>query len=260
MSVSQPAAAPAAPFQRVPDSLVLIHGFLDSHAGWDPLIEQWQLKGTTIVAPDLRGAGALRDAEGPYSLEQAVADVVQLIREQELQDVALVGHSMGAQIAELVAQRLPDRTAALVLVTPTPLAGNTLPDEVRSMLRDSGGNPEAQRAIRSMFSRRLPERQLARLTDPATMMGKAAVQAYYDAFTGGHPSGNAQCTFRGPMLVIAANQDPVIPVEMVAQARAQRFPRAAFTRIEGSGHWPQMEQPAQTAGVIASFLGLAAQP
>lgn len=56
-----------------------------------------------------------------------------------------------------------------------------------------------------MFSRQLPAQQLARLTDPATMMGKAAVQAYYDAFTRGHASGHAPCSFLSPMLVIAAH-------------------------------------------------------
>ncbi|ODV43879.1 hypothetical protein AWV79_13390 [Cupriavidus sp. UYMMa02A] len=252
MFVSQPASSP----HCEPDSLLFIHGFLDSHIGWDPLIAQWPSEATTIVAPDLRGAGARRDAAGPYSLEQAAEDVARLIFERELHAVALVGHSMGAQIAELAAARLPDRTAALVLVTPTPLAGNTLPDEVRALLRNCGGDAQAQRSIREMFSRHLSAQQLARLTDPATMMGKDATQAYYDAFTGGHPTGNAPCGFLGPTLLIAANDDPVIPVAMVKQALAQRYHGAAFAVVGDSGHWPQMEQPKLTASILASFLGL----
>ncbi|MGH8785246.1 MAG: alpha/beta fold hydrolase [Cupriavidus necator] len=255
MSVSQPAGF----HQRVPDALVLIHGFLDSHVGWDPLIAQWPAQAITIVAPDLRGAGARRNAAGPYSLEQAVDDVARLILEHDLYAVALVGHSMGAQIAELVAARLPDRTAALVLVTPTPLAGNTLPDDVRDLLRNCGGDAPAQRAIREMFSRQLPANRLMRLTNPENMMGKAAVQAYYDAFTGGHASGKAPCSFAGAVLVIAANEDPVIPVTMVEQTRAARFPGAALAVIERSGHWPQMEQPETTASLLASFLRLPAE-
>jgi len=255
MSVSQQATRPTAYPSCPPDCLVLIHGFLDSHSGWSELIEQLQPTSSTIIAPDLRGAGKLRNAGGPYSLEQAVADVVDMIG--DFQNVALVGHSMGAQVAELVAQRIPDRTIALVLITPTPLAGNTLPDEVRSTLRNCGGDPDAQRAIRQMFSRRLTKLQLDRLVDPEMMMGGAAVQAYYDAFTGGHPSGNVPCAYDGPMLVISANDDPVIPVQMVTQEREQRFPSAAFARISDSGHWPQMEQPARTAGVIVSFLNVA---
>lgn len=252
MSVSQTTT----PSQRVPNALVLIHGFLDSHIGWEPLIGQWQSTVPNIAVPNLRGAGTLRDAEGPYSLEQAVSDVTQLINDQDLQAVALVGHSMGAQIAELVAARIPDRTAALVLITPTPLAGNTLPEEVRALLRNCGGDPQAQRAIRNMFSRRLPEHQRERLLDTATLMGQAAVQGYYDAFTSGHPSGKAPCEFGGPVLLIAAKEDPVIPVEMVTQAREARFPGSELALIEDSGHWPQMEQPRHTGGVMASFLGL----
>jgi pimeloyl-ACP methyl ester carboxylesterase len=220
------------------------------------LIAQWPAQAITIVAPDLRGAGAWRNAGGPHSLEQAVDDVARLIVEDELYAAALVGHGVGAQIAELVAARLPDRTAALVLITPTPLAGNTLPEDVRTLLRNCSGDAPAQRAIRRMFSRQLPVNQLMRLTDPANMMEKAAVKAYYDAFTGGHPSGNAPGTFAGPVLVIAANEDPVIPIAMVEQACSARFPGAAMAVIEDSGHWPPMEQPQTTASLLASFLRL----
>jgi len=43
--------------------------------------------------------------------------------------VVVVGHSMGAQIAELVAACRPHNTAGLVLVTPIPLKGFPLSAE-----------------------------------------------------------------------------------------------------------------------------------
>ena len=136
----------------VPLSIVFIHGFLDSHAVWSPLIEQLGSVQRVHYALDLRGAGALREEGGPYTLAQAVVDVLNLIDKHQMARVVLVGHSMGAQIAELVAMTMPERVAALVLLTPVSfLAGTHLPAEAASFLRTSGGDAAAQREIRASF-------------------------------------------------------------------------------------------------------------
>jgi pimeloyl-ACP methyl ester carboxylesterase len=60
------------------------------------------------------------DDPGPFSLDrlaQAVASVVEAVG----RFTVLVGHSMGAQIAELVARTRPRPIAGLVLLTPVPL-------------------------------------------------------------------------------------------------------------------------------------------
>jgi pimeloyl-ACP methyl ester carboxylesterase len=159
---------------------------------------------------------------------------------------------MGAQIAELAAMQAIDRTSALVLITPTPLQGNVLPDEVRAMLRESGGNPEAQKQIRKAFSTHLPHEAMD--LDPSIIMGPETVRGYYDAFTTGDPVGAAPSTYTGPTLLIGAEQDPVIPVEMVRQIRDERFPGAELALINESGHWPQVEQPGQLGRHLAEFL------
>jgi len=242
------AGAPSLP------TLVFVHGFLDSAASWTPLIETLRACGVDGVAWDLAGAGARRGEPGPFTLDRAVDDVAQRLRTLDASTICLVGHSMGAQIAELVAQRMPDRVQALVLMTPTPLQGNTLPDAVRDMLRESGGNAEAQRMIRGNFSRTLPEDLLGRSVAADQLMGVAAVRGYYDAFTTGTPEGYAACLFDGPTLVLGAADDPVIPQDLVQAIHAARFAHAQLAFIEGSGHWPQQEQVAQTAAALRAFV------
>ena len=46
--------------------------------------------------------------------------------------VVVLGHSMGAQIAELMAIARADRTAALVLITPIPLKGFELTSDQKT--------------------------------------------------------------------------------------------------------------------------------
>ncbi|MGF6507708.1 alpha/beta fold hydrolase [Paraburkholderia sp. 32] len=247
-------------YSGAPLSIVFIHGFLDNRAVWSPLIEHLGSEQHVHYTLDLRGAGALRAAGGPYTLAQAVADVLHLIDGHQMARVVLVGHSMGAQIAELVAMKLRQRVAALVLLTPVPLAGSQLPPEAASFLRTSGGDPAAQREIRSQFSRNLPEREIDRLVHEDVLMGVDAVEGYFDAFSGGDPLGDAPCSYAGPTLIVGAHEDPVVPFDAVEEMARARFPTARLERIWRSGHWPHLEQPGDSAAAIGGFLSERVSP
>ncbi len=233
--------------------LVFVHGFLDNRRAWLPLAKGLAAAGYASTAVDLRGAGTLQSSPGPYTLNQAVEDVLSHIGTPD-GPVVMIGHSMGAQIAELAAAKLGNAVAALVLMTPTPLAGNTLPDEVRSMLRESGGDADAQQGIRRAFSRNLSDAQIRELTAQEVMMGKDAVRGYYDAFAGGDACGKQATACACPVLILGAEEDPVIAAEMVRQIHGERFPGAALAFVANSGHWPQLEQCEATLGAISNFL------
>jgi pimeloyl-ACP methyl ester carboxylesterase len=235
----------------VAPTVVLIHGFLDSGATWRPLIEQLAAHGVKCVAPDLRGAGLRARSGGPYTLSQAVEDLLDALAQTDGR-LAIIGHSMGAQIAELTATRMPENVDRLVLVTPTPLEGNVLPDGVRGMLRESGGNAAAQREIRMQFSVRKSSQLLD--VDPDGLMGVEAVRGYYDAFTAGDGAGVRPCAYTGPVLMVGAEQDPVIPPTLVQTIRQMRFPNARLEFIDESGHWPQVEQAEALGRILAGFL------
>ncbi|WP_321927567.1 alpha/beta fold hydrolase [Paraburkholderia guartelaensis] len=235
-------------------TVICIHGFLDNSSVWAPLTDALRPECAAVFTVNLRGAGDLRDSGGPYTLQQATADVVGLIDQHDLHDIVLVGHSMGAQIAEMVAQRRPRQIMAMVLMTPTPLAGNQLPADVVDFLRQSGANAATQRSIREQFSCNLDQDTLERLTDACVMMGVEAVEGYFDAFSTGDPSGLEPCTFCGPVLLIGAESDPVIPASAVRQARETRYRLSELVMIPRSGHWPHLEQPRETATAIIRFL------
>lgn len=245
------------PDQPKYDALIFIHGFLDNHTAWNDLIEALAPSSMPVIARDLRGAGDRRNEDNACTLTQAVADIVHVLDDMRLSRVALVGHSMGAQIAELVASERAAQVESLTLITPAPLRGNTLPDEVRNLLRECGDDPVVQRQIRVSFATHLNSDQLDSLTAPHVLMNKATVRQYYDAFTLGDSRGNEPCAFRGPTMVIGAQDDPVVTIEQVAAECRERFPAASFRIVAHSGHWPHLEQPAQTAQLIARHLGWA---
>ena len=233
---------------------VYIHGFLDNANAWTSLIERDQIVARNALALDLRGAGTRQGDTGPFTLKQAVADVVALVAAQQLESIVLIGHSMGAQVAELAALELGPRVTALILITPVSLAGISLPLEAVALLRAAGGDAPAQARIRQGFSRNLSQNAIERLVDADVLMRKETVEGYFDAFSGGDMAGLKATAYSGPILILAAKDDPVVPVDAIMEMRSNRFPSARIVEIEGAGHWPHLERPAETAAAISDFL------
>ena len=94
--------------------ILALHGATSTRHFWSRLAGA--AAGRRVIAPDLRGRGASMDMGEPYGLHQHVADLVGLLDELELRDVALVGHSLGAFVAPLLAQRSGGRIMSIVLV------------------------------------------------------------------------------------------------------------------------------------------------
>jgi len=56
-----------------------------------------------------------------------------------------------------------------------------------------------------------------------------------------------------PALVVAGEQDAVVPVES-ARAMAEALPRARLVVVAGAGHVPSVEEPEATASALREFL------
>jgi pimeloyl-ACP methyl ester carboxylesterase len=89
-------------------------GLGSSGTSWAPLAES--LPDARVLSVDLRGRGASQSLPGPTGLRAHAQDVARILDELDLHDVVVIGHSMGAFLAPLVAQEAPDRVVKLVLI------------------------------------------------------------------------------------------------------------------------------------------------
>jgi 3-oxoadipate enol-lactonase len=101
------AGDPAAP------PMVLLHALGERASDWAPVMPAFAAR-YRVYAPDLRGHGDT-DWPGTYSFELMRDDVIGLLGHLGLRQVILVGHSMGAAVAYLVAIARPDLVARLVI-------------------------------------------------------------------------------------------------------------------------------------------------
>jgi len=79
--------------------VLLLHGFAETGAMWDPLLPLLAREHTVIV-PDLRGAGDSDKPEGGYDKAGMARDMHGLVRRLGLeQPVRVVGHDIGMMVA-----------------------------------------------------------------------------------------------------------------------------------------------------------------
>ncbi len=234
-------------------ALVFIHGFLDGAAAWADVVQALGERASGALCVDLPGMGGRAGEPGPYSLDGYAADVATQVRALD-RPAILVGHSMGALVAEMVAVELQSQVRALVLLTPVPLAGTNLPEAAIGPFRALGGDPAAQRAVRRQLSHALDDARLEKLGRLGDAMTAAATHAIADVWNRGHALGAAHTRYAGPVLIVRGEVDPFVRAELIEASVAPRFEQAVVARIAAAGHWPQVEQPLAFAETLAGFL------
>ena len=120
--------------------VVALHGITANAWGFGTVAEH--LDGELVmVAVDLRGRGASTDAPPPFGIRAHADDVAAVIARLGAAPAVIVGHSMGAHVALMCAERHPEAVAAIVLVDggpPLPVdAANTADEALDELLGPS---------------------------------------------------------------------------------------------------------------------------
>ena len=234
-------------------AVVFVHGFLDDQSVWDTVIDELTTAGIETIQLDLAGLGDRAGASGPFTYDQLAAEVGAVV-DRVGKPFVIVGQSMGAPIAELVATARPERALGLVLVTPVPLAGTRLPDEVVEPFRSLGADAEAQRDLRQQLSVALSDADLDRLVAIGLRVRPEVVASLVDCWNTGLPDAPERSRYAGPVLVVRGGDDGLVTEELVATAVSPRFASVQTVVIERAGHWPHVEQPAALAAQLDRFL------
>lgn len=231
--------------------VMLVHGWMMSGAVWDDLLAAVQ-PGIRYVIPDLRGTGGSDAPSDGYTLERLAADVVGLADHLGLERFAVVGHSMGGQVAQQVALQAGARVDGLLLLNSVPPAGMKLPDDAHGLFFNSAGNREMQGTILDIACTQLPAETKERLLDGAGSISQACIQGTYEAWTGGGFADQVgEITAK---TLVVATSDPFLPPEFLQAAIVDLIPKARMTVLAGPGHYPQAENPGHTAAVVEGFL------
>jgi N-formylmaleamate deformylase len=103
--------------QKTP--MLLAHGALDDARCWTRVAEALA-PNYDVIAVDARGHGRSGAPVDGYELTSQADDLAGLITTLRLDQPAILGHSMGAEVAPVLAGRYPDLLGAILLEDPGP--------------------------------------------------------------------------------------------------------------------------------------------
>jgi 3-oxoadipate enol-lactonase len=240
-------------------TVVFLHGATLDHHSWAPQTDALRDR-HRVVALDLRGHGA---STGRFDFDAAVEDVLALVEQLPARRVVLVGLSLGANIAQEVIRRQPDRVLALVAADTTcntatrhPLAATFTIAAVQSQAA-LAGDGFARQAAR------------ATATDPQVQQYVMDVNAHrsnsetVDILTSLLTTGlRPQPGYRLPVptLLVRGHHDHIGDIATSMRGWAEREPLARYAVIPEAGHVSNLDNPDHFTRLLTAFIDEVAHP
>ena len=252
--------------------LLLLHGAMRTSRSWDAvaraLRDQYH-----VISPDARGHGDSDWTERGYRFSHRVEDMRAFCRELGIRDATAVGHSNGAVVFTMLADRHPEFFRGLVLLEPMLVVGET-PGELPPPRRT--GRRRRTWADRDELREYLKQHPATRgwredvvldVVDHETMVladGRIDMKWSPDTLNTDDRQGERfdlrpiLSAARLPTLFVASRQRASRFADV--QPIAAETPNFHFTTVNNTGHNMYMERPDAVASLIASFLGGSAIP
>lgn len=226
-------------------TMLLIHGAAGSHAIWPQTF--FNIPDIRVMALDLPGHGR-STPPGRRTIEQYAAATEEFIAALGLENVTLVGHSMGSAIALTIALRGAADVRNLALLGASarmPVHESVLrnainaPDELAAFVA-ANGLGQATAELQGIIQRE------AQATDATTVFGDFLACNRFDL----RPRLSA---IDIPTLVIAGALDRMTPLRF-SESLAAGLPQAQLITLEGTGHFAMLERPDDVKSLIADFI------
>ncbi|HEY3842178.1 MAG TPA: alpha/beta fold hydrolase [Acidimicrobiales bacterium] len=252
-------------------AILLIHGIAGSSRTWryimPTLAERY-----TVIAPDLIGHGQSAKPTGDYSLGAYASGMRDLLRVLGVLRASIVGQSFGGGVAMQLAYQHPECCERLVLVDSGGLGREVswllrfmafpgseylMPVIFPSLIGQRGDQISRILHDRGIRMPRLGEmwRSYASLTDASNR--SSFIRTIRSVIDPGGQTVSAMDRFylaeSVPTMLVWGDRDSIIPVSH-AYAAHEDLPASRLEIIEGSGHFPHVEDPARFLEVLSDFL------
>ncbi|MEV8535929.1 alpha/beta fold hydrolase [Streptomyces sp. NPDC051211] len=214
--------------------------------------------GHTVVGVDYPGTGGTPKAEQPLELDELADQLVAAADAEGLDRFAVLGYSLGGNVAVRIAARYPERVTALVLTATFARSDNRL-DLVTGTWTELARRGDEELLARMLLPLALSEKVLESLSPDQV---EALVRDTAAAVPPG--SGDHAALVRGadlradlaridvPALVIATTEDRLVPLSLQREL-ADTLHGARYAELP-TGHLPFAERPGEWLELISGFL------
>ena len=231
---------------------------------WDPRVADGFAARRQVITFDNRGVGASQ-GRTPRSVEAMARDAIAFIRALGLEQVDLLGLSLGGFVAQVIAQEEPQLVRKLILAGTGPAGGVgidkvtpiTLLDILKATLTFK--DPKEYLFFTRTANGKATARQFVnRLTERTDNRDKSiSVTAFRNQLKAIHTWGRQQPSdlsgIRQPVLVANGDHDRMVPSSNSADL-ARRLPAATLTLYPDAGHGGVFQYHDQFVDEALTFL------
>jgi pimeloyl-ACP methyl ester carboxylesterase len=249
--------------------VVLLHGWPDSGELWAHQSRTLVAAGYRTIVPDLRGYGASSKPTevSAYAAPAQVGDLVGILDALGVDRAHVVGHDWGAAIAWMTAAFAPDRIASVTaLSVGHPSSFATAGWRQRQLswymllfqfpgIAEQWLSADDFRNLRQWSSHPRIEAVVERLSEPGALTASLGVyranlppESLVTPRTGLPP-------VTAPAMGIWSSDDFALTEENMTDSAKFVAGPWRYERVEGAGHWPQLDAPAAIDALLLDFLG-----
>jgi len=225
--------------------VILLHSFGGDSGHWATQLDHLRHH-RRALAIDLRGHGkSARPKDMDYSLPAFVGDLEVVVRELKLERFVLVGHSLGAAVANAYAGKHPRQVAALVLVG----AGGRMPPERAQKVMaslDANYNQTMEQFTDELVGDAPPHVRTELVAQMAKMPREDSL-AIIGALFKDDPL-PAFDRYKGPKLLMYASKSDG---DGGLQSLRQDVKQVSF---DDTSHWPHLDKPKEFNAALDEFL------
>lgn len=240
--------------------VLLVHGHPFDHTMWTYQCEA--LQEYRLLLPDLKGYGASDYDFEQIFIEEQTLDLVLLLDALGIEQVHLVGLSMGGEIIVEFQRLFPQRVKSLVICASLPYA-ETPKSRLKRLalanrIQEIGMEAYVEGDIHKYISLEYHGRQSQVFEYLFRMMTGTSVAGAVASHRGRAERRDNRAylpQIKVPTLVVAGREDFFFPVEAIASV-AQAIPTAKFLVIEQCRHLPNMEQPEAFNAALLDFYAV----
>lgn len=231
--------------------IILIHGWPLSHRMWENQVETLVSKGFRVISYDRRGFGESTKPWNGYDYDTLAKDLKDLIEELKLDDVILVGFSMGGgEVARYIGNYGTSKLSKAVLVSAvTPFMLKTddndaVDESVFEGMKDGISKDRANffKDFGKNFvnfdnfeDERVSQARVDLNWNVAMQASRKATLDCVDSF--GKTDFREDCKkFDIPTLVVHGDDDQIVPIEVSGEKAAEIIPNSKFELIKNAPH------------------------
>lgn len=222
------------------DPIIFVHGWLGSWRYWVPVMQDLAV-GYHAYALDLWGFGDSEKVPERYSVGSYVEMVGAFMGELGIDRAPLVGHTLGAAVAAELAVQYPNRVSKILTVG-LPLTSDT----INQRLRSDGPN---EAVARLFWHRQRPydevEMGLPKSAQNVISLTIRAVAQLRLLDT--------LDSIDVPVLSVYGAHDSVIDPAQAVALQADHYSARSLV-LEGTHHFPMLDQPAMFSRLLRDFM------